>query len=91
MRIFVAARNGDAKGVTSALNDGEEINALNDSGLTALMIAARWGHINVARLLLEAGASPSIKSKFGQLPAEIADRYNHNEISELILSYEVDN
>ena len=33
------------------------------------MYASRWGHVEIARLLLERGAQPNIASKVGNLQA----------------------
>lgn len=38
---------------------GAEVNAANDAGCTALMLAAQQGHVGVAALLLGSGADPT--------------------------------
>ena len=41
---------------TSVIDEGADINAQNNEGITALMYASTHGHTEVAQLLIEAGA-----------------------------------
>ena len=56
--LLTAAQEGNAPKIHSLLSRGANPNAANSDGntLTALMLAARGGHSNAVRLLLEAGA-----------------------------------
>lgn len=43
-------------------------------GRTPLHDAALWSHTHVVRLLLAAGASPTVKDKSGKTPVELAEQ-----------------
>lgn len=52
---------------------------------TPLFHAARYGHADCLRLLLEAGAQVRIVDEFGQLPIHYAAWYGHNDCTGLLL------
>ncbi|CAF1703770.1 BnaC03g35800D [Brassica napus] len=49
------------------------IETIDVEGDTPLHHAARGEHVNVIRLLLSSGASPTIKNSYGKTPGELAD------------------
>ena len=70
--LFAAARRGDlaeTEGVLAAATTpgwrGNPLLAADEEGLTALMLAARAGHRDVALRLLLAGAKPDIRANIG--------------------------
>jgi ankyrin repeat protein len=54
------------------LDQGAHIDDRDDRGRTALMIAAEGGHAEIANLLLERGADPSLRDKAGKRAADLA-------------------
>jgi hypothetical protein len=54
--LFRAASGGKLKDIRKALKAGAEVDAANDAGMTAFMLAARGGHIEAALLLADRGA-----------------------------------
>ena len=61
--LLQSARRGDHLDVSLLLDDGAETEWTEESeGMTALHLAAQYGHIRVAKLLLEAGADIEAKS-----------------------------
>jgi hypothetical protein len=54
--LWAAVRNGDAKAVKAALDQGADVNAKNEIGVTALWIAASKGKLDVVEVLLDHGA-----------------------------------
>jgi ankyrin repeat protein len=60
------------KVVTYLLDAGAHIDDRDDRGRTALMIAAEGGHAEIANLLLERGADPSLRDKAGKRAADLA-------------------
>lgn len=60
--LALAARVGDLKAITSMLELGNDVNAKDEAGRTALHIAATSGQTEVLLALLEAGADPGLES-----------------------------
>ncbi len=54
--LWAAVRGGDAKAVASALDNGADVNAKNEIGVSALWIAAGKGKLDVIELLVRRGA-----------------------------------
>ena len=48
------------------------VNTRNSDGQTALILAALGGHDELTRVLLEAGADPTIATPHNQTPLDIA-------------------
>jgi len=77
--LHIASMRGDSKAVELLLKAGLDVNQRGDMGYTALHYAywkgAKWpAHINerddVIRLLLEHGASTTVRNEFGKTPIE---------------------
>jgi ankyrin repeat protein len=67
-----------------------ETDALDAGGsvafFTALTRAAHFGHLEVARLLLDAGANPSLENSNGDTPLMDAAEHGHLEVLRLLLA-----
>jgi ankyrin repeat protein len=63
-------------GVVRRLVDwrGTRLNDTNDRGQTALLLACGGGHVDVVRMLLLAGADPTVADRFGETPEGLAAR-----------------
>jgi ankyrin repeat protein len=57
--------------VSYLLDAGAHIDDRDDRGRTALMIAAEGGHAEIAGLLVERGADPTLKDKAGKRAADL--------------------
>lgn len=68
--LYLACRNNDINKVEELIRtlSLDEIDRIEANGSTALHVASYYGHIDVVRLLLERGASHSIKNAFGHTP-----------------------
>ena len=60
------------KAAQVAIEHGADVNAANDSGLTAAHYAAQSGLNSVVRLLAQRGAALGVKDKQGRTPADVA-------------------
>jgi len=55
-------------------------------GFTPLHIAAKYGQLKVAKLLLQKEANPDVQGKNGLTPLHVATHYNHVNVALLLLS-----
>jgi ankyrin repeat protein len=79
--LFRAVREGDTTMVKSLLSaPGAEVNAKDDRGSTPLLEAARYGHNDIARMLIANGASFKAKDKDGKTALMLAVQGNHDEV-----------
>lgn len=81
--LILAAADGNDELVTSILNSDAQPNITGADGQTALMLAARNGHLTTAKLLLERGASLAATTKAGNSAEDIAMKFGHTEIVSL--------
>ncbi len=65
-QLHEAALAGDLKGVERALESGADVNAMEEEGRTALMLAAFNGHAGVVLTLLDAGAGIDRRDLMGR-------------------------
>jgi len=71
-RLMAAAAKGDTAGVAEALKARAPVDAANDSGATALMLACRHGQTAVTRMLLERKANANAADRRGRAPLHYA-------------------
>src|SRR5262245_31864571 len=64
-RVADAAMAGDGAAVRAALTGGEDVNAAQGDGMTALHWAARRGDLDVVKMLLAAGANVKAITRLG--------------------------
>ena len=84
--VLVAALNGDAGKVRALLSEGHSATDIHASGTDAVIIAVREGHLDIVRLLLEAGADPNrINPESGTTPLRMAVQEKRIEIAEYLL------
>ena len=70
--LHVAAKSGDVGALNKSISNKAAVNKQDADGWTALMHAAKAGHIQQVATLLKAGASPNIADKLGRTPLELA-------------------
>ena len=67
------------------LQSGANLDAQeNNNELTSLMLASQYGLIDVAKLLLQAGARIEIRNKYGKTAADLAQESGHTELAKLL-------
>jgi uncharacterized protein len=72
--VHVLASSGRLRDLALALRIDEQVDRLDDSGRTPLMIASENGRTHTVRLLLERGANFEIRSREGQTALMLAAR-----------------
>ena len=64
-----------------------QVISILQKGFTPLHIAAKYGQIKVARLLLQKDANPDVQGKNGLTPLHVATHYNHVSVALLLLDH----
>ncbi|HET6647519.1 MAG TPA: TonB family protein [Pyrinomonadaceae bacterium] len=82
--LIRAVSNGDVDGVKSLLAGGVSVDQKGRGGHTPLMVAAIFGHDEIARLLIDAGAELSLEDNLGMTAKQWADRRGSKGVAELL-------
>jgi uncharacterized protein (DUF433 family) len=88
LRQFLrAAQDGNKEIVSSFIARGANVNAADEFGDTALLVASDTGHANVVALLLEKGADVNVKDCDGKTPLHLASKRGHEAVRRLLLDH----
>jgi ankyrin repeat protein len=82
-----AALKSDEHALAEAIGSGCELDALDDSGMSALHWAVLRGNSEICRMLLEAGANPNVMARDGTSPCWVAVDFGLDELERLIRSF----
>lgn len=82
--FLLAAADGNIEEVTRQLSNGAVIDQRGPAGETALMLAARNNQIDCVKLLLTKGADPALRTPKNSSAEDVARRFGHKEIAELL-------
>jgi cytohesin len=63
---------------------GADVREVDSHGWTVLHVAAAYGYVRSARLLLDAGADPAARTPNGLTPADMALTNGHYELSVIL-------
>jgi len=90
-RLVAACLKGDLPAVTSAVEAGADVNNSSMAG-TPLQLAARGGHVQVVRFLLESGADPDANPGLfvGRTPLQEAIMKNRYDVVVALVEGEAD-
>ncbi|MGU3495758.1 ankyrin repeat domain-containing protein [Xanthobacteraceae bacterium A53D] len=88
--LIDAAGRNDAIAVARLISGGAKLEARNDHGQTALLVATHADAVEAARLLIEAGADVNAKDAISDSPYLYAGARGHLEILRLTLSHGAD-
>jgi ankyrin repeat protein len=80
-----AAIHKDKLEIRKLLKDGADVNARDSNGVTALIIAARWGRDDICSLLISKGADVNAKTDHGMTPLMAAAYYGHTQTCAFLL------
>lgn len=83
-RLQEAAATGNTANLQAALEEGAKVEASDESGRTALMIAVESGKPDIMRLLLAHDANPNTPDKSGKTPLMVAARAGSIELVETL-------
>ena len=84
-RFLVYARNADAAGIERALRDGAAVNSRNRLGESALIIVLKKDRVDLATVLLTAGADVNQPAVNGITPLMAAAYGGHTEFVRVLL------
>ncbi len=84
--LYDAVIRNDVRSVQTAILAGEDVNAPQEFGRTALHEAARSGRSQVVRLLLDRGADVDARNPSGLTPLHLAAIWGHRAVGELLLA-----
>ena len=84
--LLDAANDGDVDAVRRLVKSGENVDARDGTGRTALLIAARANQAEAARILIDAGADINAKDAIHDTPFLYAAAEGRNDILRHILS-----
>ena len=82
--LHYAASGGHAEVAKLLLSHSAYIDAESPNGSTPLMMAAMYGNVDCVRMLLEAGADPTLKNQLGLSAADFAKRVSRDDSLALI-------
>jgi len=85
--LFLGVKRGDAVAVWAALAAGTSPDIADEHGNTALIFAARDGHLDIAEILIEYGATVDWQDDEKVTPLILASSRNHPEIVTLLLNH----
>ncbi|MDF1504895.1 ankyrin repeat domain-containing protein [Roseisolibacter sp. H3M3-2] len=84
VEMATAAMRNDSAAVARTLAAGVRADTPRDGNLTALMSAASWGRVGIARLLLARGADPLLENDRGETARDLATRAGHLDVARLL-------
>lgn len=79
--------NGIKAAVAQQISRGIDVNACDEKGRTALIIAASRGHEEICRFLLESGANPGLRDIEGKSALSVAEQNGYPSIVSLLNGY----
>ena len=80
------AHTGDASKARLLIQHGADVNYVDDEyRSTPLGYAARWGHVEIVRLLLDSGADPNKSGASWSTPLSWARKKHHAQVETLLL------
>src|SRR5262245_56803210 len=82
--LFKAVTTSNAEAISSLINAGADVNAVNRDGQTPLLWAADRGHTETVRLLIAKGAAVNAVNEYGNAALLLAARCGHTETVTLL-------
>lgn len=83
-RLRLATYKGDSEETSQLIAEGVEIDAKDEYGNTALMIAAIEGHLEIVEALVAAGADVNARTTGGVTALFAAESEEHTAVVEIL-------
>ncbi len=83
--LLEAARNGSVEDCQRLLNNGHSVNSKDETGQTAIMVAAMTNRIDIAKFLIQQDADINKSSVSGLTALHYAALENHDQMAQLLL------
>ena len=84
-QLIEAVKDRDITGVRAVLKQKADVNQSEMDGTTALQWAAHWDEVEIANLLINAGADTNLANDYGVTPAYLACTNKSPGMIELLL------
>src|SRR5215831_7283591 len=84
--LWKIAETGEVGQLIELLARGADVNASNAAGVTALMVAAYHGRLEMVRALTDHGADPNATDTEGFTAAMLAHHSGHEDIVRLLVA-----
>lgn len=85
-QLCLAARGGDADKLRALIASGADVSFFDADGLTPLMHAAKHGHVEIVKSLLETGAPWNALSPSNLSAGDFALEADHQDVFQLLLN-----
>ncbi len=82
--LFYAIEKSNLVYAQKVLEMNFDCNLLHENGYTPLAYAAMKGNTRMVELLIRNGADPALVTKDGDSPAELALRFGHSEVADVL-------
>lgn len=82
--LINAVKSNDLSAVRTLVKSGENVNAVNDQGNSALHYAVAMDNAEMTRLLLQAGANVNVENTKGWSPIKIAEKKNVKNVTAVL-------
>ena len=89
-QLLKLVRTNDIYALNKAVQQPQNLDALDSTGYTALIFAIEKDNSQAAEILLVAGASPDAKNAVGDTPLTFATQLNRSKLVALLLRYKAD-
>ena len=87
-KLEAAIRRGDVGDVDWILFwSFFDVNDSDESGVTLLHYASRYGSLDVARLLIDKGANVNAVNRSGETPLSLAQKGGHLELAQYLIKH----
>jgi len=88
VKLRDAAGGGNVGEIERLIAAGADVHRADKDGDTALHAASRNGHVDAARVLLEAGAKTDVRNKWGKRPIDVVrDRRDRDRSLDVVCEH----